>query len=69
MRRSSRTPPSPHSCRGARAVLLPSISDVAGLSAIEAFAAGTPVVAGAEGALPEIVGAAGILVEPRDPPA
>ncbi len=52
---------------GARAVLLPSISEVAGLPAIEAIAVGTPVVAGAVGALPEIVGAAGILVEPRDP--
>lgn len=53
--------------RGARAVLLPVVSDGAGLSAIEAIAAGTPVVASAVGCLPEIVGAAGILVEPRDP--
>lgn len=53
--------------RGARAVLLPVLSDAAGLPAIEAIASGTPVVASAVGALPEIVGAAGILVEPRDP--
>jgi alpha-1,3-rhamnosyl/mannosyltransferase len=53
--------------RGARAVLLPVVSDSAGLPAIEAIAAGTPVVASAVGCLPEIVGAAGILVEPRDP--
>jgi glycosyltransferase involved in cell wall biosynthesis len=53
--------------RGARAILLPTVSDSAGLSAIEAIACGTPVVASAVGALPEIVGAAGILVEPRDP--
>ncbi len=52
---------------GARAVILPSISESAGLSAIEALAAGTPVVASAVGALPEIVAGAGILVEPRDP--
>ena len=52
--------------RGARAVLLPTVSDAAGLSAIEAIACGTPVVASAVGALPEIIGAAGILVEPRD---
>jgi glycosyltransferase involved in cell wall biosynthesis len=48
-------------------VLLPALSDAAGLPAIEALAAGTPVVASAVGALPQIVGAAGILVEPRDP--
>lgn len=53
--------------RGARAALLPVVSDSAGLPAIEALACGTPVIASAVGALPEIVGAAGILVEPRDP--
>ncbi|HSL34164.1 MAG TPA: glycosyltransferase, partial [Candidatus Limnocylindrales bacterium] len=52
---------------GARAALLPALSDAAGMSAIEAIAGGVPVVASAVGALPEIVGAAGILVEPRDP--
>lgn len=53
--------------RGARAALLPVVSDAAGLPAIEAIACGVPVVATAVGALPEIVGAAGILVGPRDP--
>lgn len=53
--------------RGARAAILPIVSDAAGLAAIEAIASGTPVVASAVGALPTIVGAAGILVEPRDP--
>ncbi|HEU4918245.1 MAG TPA: glycosyltransferase [Candidatus Limnocylindrales bacterium] len=53
--------------RGARAALLPALSDASGLPAIEAIACGVPVVASAVGALPEIVGAAGILVEPRDP--
>jgi len=53
--------------RGARAAVLPAVSEAAGLAAIEALACGTPVVASAVGALPEIVGAAGILVEPRDP--
>jgi glycosyltransferase involved in cell wall biosynthesis len=52
---------------GARAALLPVVSEAAGLPVIEALAAGTPVVASAVGALPELVGAAGILVEPRDP--
>lgn len=52
--------------RGARAAILPVVSDSAGQAAIEAIACGVPVVASAVGALPEIVGAAGILVEPRD---
>ena len=52
--------------RGARGVVLPVVSEGTGLAAIESIAAGTPVVATAIGALPEIVGAAGLLVEPRD---
>jgi glycosyltransferase involved in cell wall biosynthesis len=53
--------------RGARAVLQPSLSEAAGLSVIESIAAGTPVIATTVGPLPELVGAAGLLVEPRDP--
>ncbi len=53
--------------RGSRAVLLPLLSEAAGLVAIEAIACGTPVVASTVGVLPEIVGRAGLLVEPRDP--
>ena len=53
--------------RGARAAILPAISDSTGLPALEAIACGTPVIASAVGALPEIVGSAGIVVEPRDP--
>jgi glycosyltransferase involved in cell wall biosynthesis len=53
--------------RGARAAILPAISDAAGLPALEAIACGTPVIASAVGALPEIVGSAGIVVQPRDP--
>ncbi|HKG56508.1 MAG TPA: glycosyltransferase, partial [Candidatus Limnocylindrales bacterium] len=52
---------------GARAAILPVVSEAAGLAAVEAIASGTPVVASAVGALPDIVGTAGILVEPRDP--
>ena len=52
---------------GARAAVLPVRSDANGHPALEAIAAGTPVVASAVGALPEVVGAAGILVEPRSP--
>jgi glycosyltransferase involved in cell wall biosynthesis len=53
--------------RGARAVLQPSLSEAAGLSVIESIAAGTPVIATTVGPLPGLVGAAGLLVEPRDP--
>jgi D-inositol-3-phosphate glycosyltransferase len=52
--------------RGARAALLPALSEAAGFAAIDAIASGTPVVASAVGALPELVGTAGIVVEPRD---
>lgn len=51
---------------GARAAILPVLSDTAGLAALEAIATGTPIVASAVGALPGIVGSAGILVESRD---
>lgn len=53
--------------RSARAVVMPAISDASGLPALDAIAAGVPVIATAVGALPEVVGRAGILVEPRDP--
>ena len=53
--------------RGARAALLPVLADSTGLAAIEAIACAVPVIASSVGALPEIVGTAGILVEPRDP--
>jgi glycosyltransferase involved in cell wall biosynthesis len=52
--------------RAARAAILPVFSEAAGLPFIEALAVGTPVVASAVGALPELVGRAGLLVEPRD---
>jgi glycosyltransferase involved in cell wall biosynthesis len=52
---------------GSRAVVHPAVSDAAGLAAINALAAGVPVVASAIGALPEVVGPAGILVEARNP--
>lgn len=53
--------------RGARAAILPVVSEAVGLPIIEALACGTPVVASSVGALPELVGGAGLLVEPRDP--
>ena len=53
--------------RGARAAILPVFSEAAGLPVVEALSVGTPVVASAVGALPELVGRAGLLVEPGDP--
>jgi glycosyltransferase involved in cell wall biosynthesis len=53
--------------RGARAVILPLLSEAVGLPVIESLAVGTPAVATAVGPLPELVGPAGLLVEPRDP--
>jgi glycosyltransferase involved in cell wall biosynthesis len=49
-----------------RGVVLPMIVDASGLAALDSLAVGVPVIASAVGALPEIVGTAGILVEPRD---
>ncbi len=52
---------------GARFLVQPVRSDATGLAAMDALATGVPVVASAIGALPEIVGRAGVLVEPGDP--
>jgi glycosyltransferase involved in cell wall biosynthesis len=54
---------------GAAAFVLPSLHEGFGLTALEALAAGTPVVAARRGALPEVCGAAAQLVDPTDPEA
>jgi glycosyltransferase involved in cell wall biosynthesis len=51
---------------GARALAMPSLYEGFGLPCLEAMACGTPVVAASSGALPETVGEAGLLVDPRD---
>jgi glycosyltransferase involved in cell wall biosynthesis len=51
---------------GARALMLPSLREGLGLTALEAMACGAPVVASDGGALPETVGDAGIVVPARD---
>lgn len=53
----------------ATVVVVPSIYEGFGLPAAEAMACGAPVIATTGGALPEVVGDAGILVPPADPQA
>jgi alpha-1,3-rhamnosyl/mannosyltransferase len=50
----------------AHAVLFPSLDEGFGLPVLEAFAAGTPVVASNAGAIPEVSGDAALLCAPRD---
>ena len=52
--------------RGARLVAMPSLAEGFGLPALEAMACGTPVVVGNTSAMPEVVGDAGLLVDPED---
>ena len=65
----SLTPAGRRLYRDARALVLPSLDEGFGLPALEGLACGVPVVASAAGSLPEVVGDAGILVNPRDPDA
>ena len=51
---------------GAAALVQPSLDEGFGLPALEAMACGAPVVASRRGALPEVVGDAGVLVDPED---
>jgi glycosyltransferase involved in cell wall biosynthesis len=50
----------------ATAFVYPSLYEGFGLPALEAMACGTPVIASNRSALPEVVGAAGLLVDPYD---
>jgi glycosyltransferase involved in cell wall biosynthesis len=52
--------------QGARAVVCPSLWEGFGLAALEAMACGAPVVAANRGGLPEVVGDAGLLVDPAN---
>jgi len=53
--------------RGARMLLLPSLYEGFGLTALEAMACGTPVITSKTSSLPEVVGDAALLVDPEDP--
>jgi glycosyltransferase involved in cell wall biosynthesis len=52
--------------RGARGVLFPSIREGFGLPVLEAMQLGTPVLTSNQGALAEVAGDAGLLVDPYD---
>ena len=52
--------------RGARLFVLPSFEEGFGLPALEAMAAGVPVLASNRGALPEVIGDSGWLIDPDD---
>ena len=53
--------------QGATALVFPSLFEGFGLPPLEAMACGTPVIASTGGALPEVVGAAALLVQAGDP--
>ena len=50
---------------GARALMFATLYEGFGIPAIEAFACGCPVIGGNAGSVPEIVGDAGLLADPR----
>jgi glycosyltransferase involved in cell wall biosynthesis len=56
----------PELYRRARMLVLPSLYEGFGLTALEAMACGTPVVVSDRSSLPEVVGDAGVLVDPDD---
>lgn len=51
---------------GARALVLPSLDEGFGLPALEAMSAGVPVLVSNRGALPEVVGTAGVVLDAGD---
>ena len=54
---------------GATALVYPSLYEGFGFPVLEAMASGTPVIASTAGSIPEVLGDAGILIDPADIPA
>jgi glycosyltransferase involved in cell wall biosynthesis len=52
--------------RGATALVYPSLYEGFGLPLIEAMASGTPVIASHAASIPEVLGGAGLLLDPND---
>lgn len=52
--------------KGAKVFVLPSFWEGFGIPIVEAMAVGTPIVASNVGSLPEVVGSAGVLVDPNN---
>lgn len=55
--------------KGALLLVLPSFNEGFGLPVLEAMTVGVPVIASNRGALPEVLGDAGLLIDPDDPEA
>jgi glycosyltransferase involved in cell wall biosynthesis len=53
--------------KGASVLVLPSFNEGFGLPVLEAMTVGVPVIAANRGALPEVLGDAGLLIDPDDP--
>jgi glycosyltransferase involved in cell wall biosynthesis len=53
--------------KGASVLVLPSFNEGFGLPVLEAMTVGVPVIAANRGALPEVLGDAGMLIDPDDP--
>ncbi|MBX4205798.1 glycosyltransferase family 4 protein [Candidatus Microgenomates bacterium] len=56
----------PYLVKGAQVFILPSFWEGFGLDALTAMACGVPVIVSNRGSLPEVVGSAGILVDPKN---
>jgi glycosyltransferase involved in cell wall biosynthesis len=56
----------PYWYNAAEVLAYPSLYEGFGLPALEAMACGTPVVTSSTSSLPEVVGQAGVMVEPTD---
>ena len=52
---------------GAEVFAVPSFWEGFGIHVLEAMAVGTPVIASQEGSLSEVVGSAGVYIDPKNP--